>query len=149
MKKILLTMTVLLVSLNVFAARYEEKDILGRLMVTDQQAGTVQGVIEIKKATKADNVLFALVANVNLGFFKGQPVSEKCSGQFEAVEQMLTLFCNNNSKVLALKLNNENQEMASYLRGSFTGAKFSFVNRPLTAQSEEISVDIKNLDLRN
>lgn len=148
MKKILTAAFVSLISLNTFAAKYEEKDLLGRLMIMDQETGSVQGIIAVKKATTNDQVLFTLVANVDV-IIKDQKVSQKCSGQFDSEEQTLNIFCSNNKDILSLKLSNENSEIASYLTGSFTSsAEISFGERGSKDTSSKILVDVKNLDLK-
>lgn len=147
MKKIIIATILSLIGLNAFAAKYEEKDLLGRLMIVDQTNGSVQGEIAISKATPKDQVLFSLVADVNLNI-NTTTISQKCSGQFDADEQTLNIFCSGNKDLLSLKMSNENSEIASYLIGSFTSeAQFSFGVRG-SKEAAKVSVDVKNLDLK-
>ncbi len=147
MKKILMFIGLnLALATIVQAAQYEEKDIMGRLMVMDQAEGAVQGIIEVRKSQKNDKAMGPIFVSLKLLSFKGQQVDMQCSGSFEADLQQLVVVCGT-TKVLAIKLNNTNKELVSYLQGSFAQAEFTLVDRPLKESSEKISVDIKNLDL--
>lgn len=128
------------------SAQFEASDLIGRLMVSDQSAGSVQGILEVRRTTSNDPVIGNIVAKARLSF-KGTALQLNCAGHFVHQAQQLELICEN-SKVLALKLSPTNENVVNYLQGSFMSGEFTLVNRPLTDKSEKITVDIKNLDLR-
>ena len=146
MKNILLSITLVLSAAISHAALFEKKDFLGRLLIMDQTNGSVQGMVNIREAKKNEPVMGDLVADIDIQF-KGSSEKYQCAGVFEAEEQQLEVVCDL-KKVLVIKLDNSNENMISYLQGSFSSAKFTLVDRPLKSDSEKISVDVKNLDLK-
>jgi len=148
MKKLLLAITLFLIGFNAFAAKFEEKDLSSRLLVMDQAAGSVQGMIVIRNSVPEDKVLGPLVVEVGQLNINGKQLSGKCSAQFDEGEQSLFALCNGNSDVLSLKLSNSNGDIASYLKGSFASAELTFGARPLTENTPRIQVDVKNLNLK-
>lgn len=139
---------VTLLSLNSMAALLEAKDLSGRLMIIDQSTGAVQGVIQVRKATSQDNALGSLAAQVDQLVIKGKNLSGTCTGNFNLEDQTLMVLCNKNSDVLSLKLNTSNEDIASYLKGSFATGELSYGPRPAQNLTEKFTVDIKNLDLK-
>lgn len=147
MKKIL-ALLLTLSSLNAMAVLLEGKDLNGRLMVMDQSTGAVQGVVEVRKATGKDVVFGNVVVNVNQLVIKGKKLSGNCGGSFDIEEQTLTALCKKNTEVLSLKLSNSNEDIASYLSGSFLTAELSYGPTPVQSHAEKFTVNIKNLDMQ-
>ncbi|NUN04354.1 MAG: hypothetical protein HUU57_01215 [Bdellovibrio sp.] len=119
-------------------------DLYGRLLVLTQQDDSVQGVVTIRAATPKDNVIGTLIAEVNFFNYQGGSFQEKCFGHFSDEEQVVSFICD--KKVLRLSLNNSDENLMSYMAGSFASAEVTFVDLPLTEQSPRIAVEVKNLD---
>lgn len=147
MKKIF-ALFVTFLSLNSMAALLEGKDLSGRLMIIDQSTGAVQGIIQVRKATSQDNALGSLAVQVDQLVIKGKTLSGTCTGDFNLEDQTLMVLCNKNSDVLSLKLNTSNEDIVSYLKGSFATGELSYGSRPAQSHTEKFTVDIKNLDLK-
>ncbi len=147
MKKTL-TLLVICLSLNATAALLESDDLNGRLMIMDQLTGSVQGVIQLRKAILKDRVLGDIIVQVNQLVINGKKLSGTCSGNFDLEDQTLTVLCNNLSNVLTLKINSSKEDIASYLKGSFAAGELSYGPRPMQSYKEKFVVDIKNLDLK-
>ena len=97
------------------AAKYDSSDLIGRIMVMDQAMGSVQGIITIQKAQKGTG-LGSLSAVVSLQI-KGESVNTTCSGSLEDSEQTMNLICDNNTKVLSLKLQCRRSHAGTASRG--------------------------------
>lgn len=147
MKKIL-ALFVTFLSLNSMAALFEGKDLEGRLMIIDQSTGAVQGVIQVRKATALDNAMGGIAVQIDQLMVAGKNLSGACTGSFAVEEQTLLVICNKNTEVLSLKLNNSNEDIAFYLKGSFGTAELSYGPRPVQNHKQKFTVDIKNLDLK-
>lgn len=144
MKNLILAGLISIAALAAHAAKFEESDLTGRLVVVDQVTGSVQGTINIS-ATKGK--FGGTVAKMNM-MINGVSVSDECSGSFDTDDQSMTLVCGDkNQKVLALKLKNDRLNMVSYLKGSFGSAELIYGDRPISANTT-INVEVKNLDLR-
>lgn len=146
MKKVLLSLALVLGASISQAALFEKKDFVGRLYIVNQETGAVQGTLKVREAAKNEKVMGDIVADVDIQV-KGNSESFTCAGVFADEEQRLELLCNL-TKVLFLKFNNSREDMANYLKGSFGSAEFTLDNRPLTKDSEKISVDVRNLDFK-
>lgn len=142
--KFSVAMTLFFSSLAAYAAQYESQDLYGRLLILTQQDDSIQGVVTIRAATPKDNVIGTLIAEVNFFTYQGGSFREKCFGHFYDEEQVVSFICD--KKVLRLTLNNSDENLMSYMDGSFAAAEITFVDLPLTEESPRIAVEIKNLD---
>lgn len=136
----------LLLSTQAMAFAYRTEDIVGRLGITSQTDASVFASIDVRLATRADNVLGTLIADVDLSFKGTHQTYKKCMGHFNEDEVSLGLICGD--KVISIILSDDREDKLSYVNGSFTSAKFTYVTLPLTDESEKIDVEMKNLSFR-
>lgn len=133
----------LLSTSSAFAFAYRAEDILGQLRIASFADKSVLANIDVRKWTPQDNVLGPLVADVDL-YFKGQRYTyKKCSAVFNEEELSLGILCGD--KVVRIILSDDIENMLSYVNGNFSAAKFTYVTVPLTEQSEQLDVEVKNL----
>lgn len=147
MKKILAAFITLL-SFYSKAALLEENDLIGRLEIIDQTSGAVQGEIKVRNATPQDNAFGNIAVQVDQLTIKGKKLTGTCTGNFHLIDQTLMVLCSDNTEVLSLKLNNKNEDIASYLTGNFATGELSYGPRPVQSHTEKFTVNIKNLDLK-
>lgn len=144
MKNLMLAISIFITAISAHAVKYEESDLIGRLVVIDQVTGLIQGTINISNAKgKFGNT----VAKMNM-MINGVSISDECSGRFDTEDQTITMVCGDkNQKVLAIKVKNDKTNLVSYIQGSFGSAEFIYGDRPMSANTA-VNVEIKNLDLR-
>lgn len=151
MKQTIVLIASLLTSISAFSAKYEGKDLTGRLMVTDQATdqavGRVYGVITIRPSTPADNVLGSVVVEAGGLYIQGHSALEQCSADFNQEEQTLTALCGKDSSVLTLKIKNTNEDLISYLKGDFASSTLTYKVRGL-GYTQVFNVNVKKLDLK-
>jgi hypothetical protein len=140
MKKFTLVLLLAAFSLNAQAAKFEESDVVGRLFAVDQETGSVQASIVVT----SNGALGNLTVDVS-GIIDGAAVNTQCTGSFQEDSQSLEAVCDSHSKVLVLKLKNDNDNLIYFINGKLSEASITYVQRPLKDDSKKITVDVKKL----
>lgn len=141
------------------AALLEQKDLVGRLMVQDQQSNRVSGVITLTATPKNNTVI--LEAKLNQFNMEGVtlPTDAKCEGKLitafrdpQPSLQRLEIRCVDDKKKPALTLSIHLSGMptaaiVSYLNGSFGEASLNVADHGnKTKPIQSLKVEFKNLD---
>lgn len=142
MKKLLIS-SLLLISSVSHAALLEESDLVGRIMIVNQDRGDFLAQLDISNDTSNTKIgtlkIKMSVASAN------KRINALCSGSLDLRSQELNIYQCNDSATTAI-LDFTEIETLPYLLGGLASAKFSIKSTKINSNDE--LVDVKNLDKR-
>ena len=136
MKKLLM-MSLLLISSVSHAALLEESDLVGRLMIVNQNAGDFMGQLVIL-SDASNKKIGSLKVKMNVVSGK-ESIETVCSGALEVSTQELNIFQCNDSVTTAI-LNFSDIETLPYLLGGLSSAKLSIRSAKINTTDEQVDI---------